>query len=150
MRLALDVKESRGEPLRVVVEFLRHWYGEELRALGGEISPEGLAARYLRSAIDGLDGRAGSLDEVRPPVAQYALSRAIASIIDGESWSNDAELNSELNDIFEDAPEIGPFLDLIVASAYYRLTDDPAPILRLPAEKRALLEALLRIDVEPW
>ena len=30
MRLCLDVKRSRGEPLRIVVEFLREWYGARL------------------------------------------------------------------------------------------------------------------------
>ncbi len=30
MRLCLDVKQARGEPLRMVVEFLRAWYGPRL------------------------------------------------------------------------------------------------------------------------
>ncbi|HWJ50577.1 MAG TPA: helix-turn-helix domain-containing protein [Solirubrobacteraceae bacterium] len=30
MRLCLDVKQARGEPLRLVVEFLRAWYGPKL------------------------------------------------------------------------------------------------------------------------
>jgi tetratricopeptide (TPR) repeat protein len=30
MRLCLDVKQARGEPLRIVVEFLRAWYGPRL------------------------------------------------------------------------------------------------------------------------
>ena len=30
MRLCLDVKQSRGKPLRMVVEFLRAWYGPRL------------------------------------------------------------------------------------------------------------------------
>ena len=28
LRLTMDVKENRGEPLRLIVEFLRDWYGE--------------------------------------------------------------------------------------------------------------------------
>jgi tetratricopeptide (TPR) repeat protein len=30
MRLCLDVKQARGEPLRIIVEFLRAWYGSRL------------------------------------------------------------------------------------------------------------------------
>ena len=30
MRLCLDIKQARGEPLRLVVEFLRAWYGTKL------------------------------------------------------------------------------------------------------------------------
>lgn len=46
MRLCLDVKQARGEPLRIVVEFLRAWYGprllDELNRLptGAELATE--------------------------------------------------------------------------------------------------------------
>lgn len=66
MRLCLDVKQARGKPLRIIVEFLRAWYGirlldellrlpesaqlattyaaEALRALGNQINPDDLLA----------------------------------------------------------------------------------------------------------
>lgn len=55
MRLCLDVKQSRGKPLRVIVEFLRAWYGnwllDELARLPTEAS---LATRYATEAFEGL------------------------------------------------------------------------------------------------
>jgi tetratricopeptide (TPR) repeat protein len=56
MRLCLDVKQARGKPLRMVVEFLRAWYGskllDELVALppGAE-----LANRYASEAVRTLE-----------------------------------------------------------------------------------------------
>lgn len=56
MRLCLDVKQSRGEPLRIVVEFLRAWYGprllDELDRLPTSAT---LAAAYAREAFRTLD-----------------------------------------------------------------------------------------------
>lgn len=57
MRLCLDVKQSRGEPLRMVVEFLRAWYGprllEELVTL--PVSAQ-LATTYVTEALRSFDG----------------------------------------------------------------------------------------------
>jgi tetratricopeptide (TPR) repeat protein len=56
MRLALDVKHSRGKPLTLVVEFLRAWYGagilNELVRLPGTAR---LAFRYATEALRALD-----------------------------------------------------------------------------------------------
>ena len=61
-RLAFQIKESRGEPLRLVVDFLTSWYGlTELRAAG----QEGGAAPYCAMAMRVLFG-----DETAGPVQQ--------------------------------------------------------------------------------
>jgi len=49
-RLSLQIKESRGEPLRLIVEFVKHWFDPTDVAVPG---PEGLAAEYLLLAADG-------------------------------------------------------------------------------------------------
>lgn len=58
MRLCLDVKQARGEPLRIVVEFLRVWYGprllEELLSLPSSPS---LATTYVSEALRALDDK---------------------------------------------------------------------------------------------
>lgn len=56
MRLCLDVKKSRGEPLRMIIEFLRAWYGvailDELVRLPAEAE---LATAYASEAFRILD-----------------------------------------------------------------------------------------------
>jgi tetratricopeptide (TPR) repeat protein len=55
MRLCLDVKQARGKPLRMVVEFLRAWYGprllDELMALPATAE---LASTYVSEAFRSL------------------------------------------------------------------------------------------------
>ena len=61
-RLAFQIKESRGEPLRLVVDFLTGWYGlTELRTAG----QEGSAAPYCVMSMRVLSG-----DETAGPVQQ--------------------------------------------------------------------------------
>ena len=57
MRLCLDVKQARGKPLRMVVEFLRAWYGPRLLDELVDL-PEGdsLAATYAGEAFRTLEG----------------------------------------------------------------------------------------------
>jgi tetratricopeptide (TPR) repeat protein len=63
MRLCLDVKHSRGEPLRMVVEFLRAWYGprllDELAALPASAE---LATTYVTEALRSFDEPFSSVD----------------------------------------------------------------------------------------
>jgi Flp pilus assembly protein TadD len=57
MRLCLDVKQSRGRPLRMIVEFLRAWYGprllDELVALPSSAE---LATTYVSEAFRTFEG----------------------------------------------------------------------------------------------
>jgi len=66
MRLCLDVKQARGKPLRMVVEFLRAWYGsrilDELARLPVEAR---LAAAYAGEAFRTLEGNLSSEDLLR-------------------------------------------------------------------------------------
>jgi Flp pilus assembly protein TadD len=56
MRLCLDVKQARGEPLRMVVEFLRAWYGPSLLDELGRIPPSArLATTYASEAFRTLE-----------------------------------------------------------------------------------------------
>lgn len=57
LRLTLKVKESRGEPLDVVVRFLRSWYGVELLDASGASAEGGpLLRTYLEAALTDLGG----------------------------------------------------------------------------------------------
>lgn len=57
MRLCLDVKQARGEPLRMVVEFLRAWYGPRLLDELVALPPSAeLAATYAGEAFRTFDG----------------------------------------------------------------------------------------------
>jgi tetratricopeptide (TPR) repeat protein len=51
-RLSFQIKESRGEPLRLVVEFLKHWFDPSDL---GSLVAEGDIAEYLMLATDGQD-----------------------------------------------------------------------------------------------
>lgn len=51
-RLAFQVKANRGEPLRLIVDFLKGWYqGADLR---GAITATDLSAGYIEAALDAL------------------------------------------------------------------------------------------------
>lgn len=57
MRLCLDVKQTRGEPLRMVIEFLRAWYGSSLLDELRRLPPEAeLATVYASEAFRTLEG----------------------------------------------------------------------------------------------
>ncbi len=66
MRLCLDLKQAKGEPLRMVVEFLRAWYGprllDELAVLP---STARLAVTYAEEAFRTLEGELPSEDLFR-------------------------------------------------------------------------------------
>nr|WP_237448490.1 tetratricopeptide repeat protein [Nocardioides flavescens] len=47
-RLAFQIKETRGEPLRVVVDFLKHWFDPDELGLG---SAHGSETKYIELAI---------------------------------------------------------------------------------------------------
>ncbi len=52
MRLCLDVKESRGRPIRLIVEFLRAWFDRDaLVSAAGDHPPKTLAMQYLEAAL---------------------------------------------------------------------------------------------------
>jgi tetratricopeptide (TPR) repeat protein len=76
MRLCLDVKQARGRPLRMVVEFLRAWYGsrllDELALLPTSAQ---LAATYAGEAFRTLDGSL-SIDDLFKGSPSEVLARA--------------------------------------------------------------------------
>jgi tetratricopeptide (TPR) repeat protein len=57
MRLCLEVKQSRGEPLRMIVDFLRAWYGSDLLDELFRLPVEAeLATTYASEAFRTLEG----------------------------------------------------------------------------------------------
>ena len=101
MRLCLDVKKSRGEPLRMVIEFLRAWYGpnllDELARLPAEAE---LATTYASEAFRSLGdeieykallrGRPSEIVEraeiglsLRPELPGLQITKAIGLMMDG-------------------------------------------------------------------
>jgi tetratricopeptide (TPR) repeat protein len=76
MRLCLDVKRSRGEPLRIVVEFLREWYGTRLLDETIGLAPDAsLAMLYVSAALREMELTLGRADLLRG-TAEQALARA--------------------------------------------------------------------------
>jgi tetratricopeptide (TPR) repeat protein len=76
MRLCLDVKRSRGEPLRIVVEFLREWYGARLLDETVELpSDASLAMSYVSAALREIEPSLDGQDLLRG-TAEEALTRA--------------------------------------------------------------------------
>ncbi|HEX5924222.1 MAG TPA: tetratricopeptide repeat protein [Baekduia sp.] len=76
MRLCLDVKRSRGEPLRIVVEFLREWYGARLLdETVGLSSDASLAMSYVSAALREMEPSLDSRELLRG-TAEEALTRA--------------------------------------------------------------------------
>jgi tetratricopeptide (TPR) repeat protein len=54
VRISFQIKESRGEPLRLVVEFLKHWF-DRSQLVGPD---ESIAGKYLAMAMAGQDSDA--------------------------------------------------------------------------------------------
>ena len=52
-RLSFQIKESRGEPLRLIVEFLKHWF-DPTDVAGAEA--DGMVAEYMLLAAQGHEG----------------------------------------------------------------------------------------------
>ena len=77
MRMTLKVKESRGEPLEVVVAFLRAWYGTSLREEVARTPQLGAVARaYIEAALDARENdRVDSTDLVARARAAFSDER---------------------------------------------------------------------------
>jgi tetratricopeptide (TPR) repeat protein len=76
MRLCLEVKQSRSEPLRLVVEFLRAWYGSRLLDQIARIPPSAKLARlYAQEAFRALEEPLQAEDLLRGPPSEI-IARA--------------------------------------------------------------------------
>jgi predicted ArsR family transcriptional regulator len=75
MRLCLDVKDAHAKPIRLIVEFLKGWYGEpDSRILKLMQGDEGTVGEYLRAAfMPGLREHLG--DEI------VALRQSLAELV---------------------------------------------------------------------
>ncbi len=82
MRLCLDVKESRGKPIRLIVEFLRGWFDiTDLRTMASKLSADGVATGYLTAALRGATN-GSSPDEFLALESEPDRSRAMAAALD--------------------------------------------------------------------
>lgn len=80
MRLCLDVKQARGAPLRMIVEFLRTWYGPRLLDEIVRLPPEAkLATVYASEAFRALKGEI-SADDLFRGSPREVLARAEAGL----------------------------------------------------------------------
>ena len=54
MRLVLEIKESRGRPIRLIVDFLRHWYNRAERHAKYATLPDDapMTTKYVEAALD--------------------------------------------------------------------------------------------------
>ena len=90
-RLSFQIKESRGEPLRLIVEFLKHWFDPSDVAAS---AAEGIAAEYMLLAADGHDcdpvlavtRHLRRLPATRAPAVLLlgAIDDALAALMDGD------------------------------------------------------------------
>jgi tetratricopeptide (TPR) repeat protein len=79
MRLCLDVKQSRGKPLRIIVEFLRAWYGIRLLDELAQLPPEApLAMEYATAAFRAI-GLASATRELIYGTPEEIVRRAEAA-----------------------------------------------------------------------
>ncbi len=91
-RLSFQIKASRGEPLHLIVEFLKHWFDPVELA---RVTPDGLALEYVRVAIAGQEQdpvvavvrRLNRLPVTRAPVvALFAeIDDALAALARGDA-----------------------------------------------------------------
>ena len=133
-RLAFQLKESRGRPIGIVVEFLKAWFDHAALAADDEDSSE-LALRYREAAHQSL------LTD-----APLAVARALADhgYLHAFAWATDPTVHLFHPDpkaaINEVAAEV--LLDLDDAVAAYQ-AGDPEPLLRQPPAISQLIERQL-------
>lgn len=86
MRLCLDVKQARGKPLRMVVEFLRAWYGSKLLDELAALPPDAeLANSYVSEAFRTLGDL--PVDNIFRGAPADVLARAEAGLAaDPDRW----------------------------------------------------------------
>lgn len=87
MRLCMDVKQARGKPLRMVVEFLRAWYGPRLLDELASLPPTAqLASTYVSEALRTLQETVPADDLFRGSPGEV-LARAEAGLsVDPQRW----------------------------------------------------------------
>ncbi len=127
-RLSFQIKESRGEPLRLIVEFVKLWFDpSELRA-----APGSGTELYLKQAIEGQE--TDSVVCVARHLQQLPITRAPAAALLGE-------VDDALRDLGEDEAEA--FLRLpspIRVSLEERLDNHDIVAVRIDVHRAALSE----------
>jgi DNA-binding MarR family transcriptional regulator/tetratricopeptide (TPR) repeat protein len=128
-RLSFQIKESRGEPLRLVVEFLKHWFDPE--DLAGP-QPAGLATSYLVVA---------SQDQQADPIVAVTRRLQRLPVTRGSAVDLLAEIDVALSALTGTDPE--PFLRLptpVRAVLEDKIASVGAPFVRIEIHSIALRE----------
>lgn len=147
-RLAFQIKDNRGEPLRLVVDFLKHWFDpedlSEVKALDHVRQFTASVEAYLRAA-----SAAQRSDGV--VAATRRLSGLPAS--EGEALTILAEVDDALDALGRGVAE--PFLDLpapVRRALEVQLADQSVSSVRLRVHELALgeVERGLTVLAVPW
>ena len=121
-RLAFQIKESRGEPLPLVVDFLVNWFdAEQLRSSDGSDYGRGALMRMEQDEVGGLARRLTSLPESRIPSLDLLgqVEDALAAFSTG-----DAEPVMALRSTLRQAIELRAHDEGGIASVRLELLDD--------------------------
>ena len=114
-RLAFQLKESRGQPVRTVIEFLKHWFDEDdLAPLGMDPSVDAYLAIAAAEAHDDLWLR---------------VARSMSDLAQGESDPSAAEFAPAF---VPDADAIARFLESLDDALVTWQAGDPSPPSRTP------------------
>ena len=90
MRLCIDVKRSRGGPIRLFVEFLRLWYSrDEIARLGLDLPETSLARMHTDQALQLIEQRPSN------PVVDECLAR-FKETWDGRDYTQSLDVAAEL------------------------------------------------------
>ena len=127
-RLAYQLKEARGRPIGLVIEFLKAWFDLESLSVAGE--PDDLAAAYREAAHRSL-----RFD------VHMVVAKALADHGSGLAWATDptAGLFHPDPTAVVNAPVTALLLVLDDALAAYQ-AGDPEPLLRQPPAISNLIE----------
>lgn len=131
-RLAFQLKESRGEPVALVVDFLKLWFDSE--ALAAQVSHRGeLVDQYRRQAVE-LQQIDHNIDLLRSLVEiTHPSAYPTAEFADELLVTHSPQLNPETSQALLDLDEALARLD----------AGDPDPLLGMPPPLSQLLEARL-------
>ncbi|MGO9972701.1 MAG: tetratricopeptide repeat protein [Solirubrobacteraceae bacterium] len=140
-RVSFQIKESRGEPLRLIVEFLKHWF--DPTELSG-VDSEGIALEYMLLA---------TADQERDPVVAVTRRLQRLPVTRASAVTLLGEIDDALAALMGGNPEPLIRLPTPVRAALEEKLDtrDPAPV-RIDIHQAALDEFgfVHHLAMEPW
>jgi DNA-binding MarR family transcriptional regulator len=162
MRLCLEVKENRAEPIRLIVDFLRLWYDQKERISNLIATPEitVIERMYLAETFQDHEDYMKYFSEYLKDNNAKIISSDMLTILSNISicwFLGSLELTTEMEDeIAENEIEIqrGKIcsslpLRLLRASIIWLKSRDRAVLMELPAEERAIMESIIKTIETP-